>query len=109
MAGDRTPTPRAVRSALDALSEHVVNWRKLRGLTTAQVAERAGVARTTISRLENDPGAVSLENVVRVARALGILDLLVQSIDPMATDIGRLRAEERLPERVRPRRLDGAS
>jgi hypothetical protein len=52
-------------------------------------------------RLENGEGA-SLENVLRVARALGVLDSLVAALDPYATDVGRLRSEEALPERVRP-------
>jgi hypothetical protein len=54
-------------------------------------------------RLENGDGA-SLENVLRVARALGVLDSLVTALDPYATDVGRLRSQEALPERVRPPR-----
>jgi hypothetical protein len=42
--------------------------------------------------------------VLRVARALGVLDSLVAALDPYATDEGRLRSEEALPERVRPPR-----
>jgi hypothetical protein len=54
-------------------------------------------------RLEHGEGA-SLENVLRVARALGVLDSLTEAIDPYSTDVGRLRSEEALPERVRPKR-----
>jgi hypothetical protein len=42
-----------------------------------------------------------------VLRALGVHELLVQALDPLASDIGRLRAEQQLPRRVRPRRLAG--
>jgi hypothetical protein len=52
-------------------------------------------------RLEGGQGA-SLESVLRVARALGVLDSAVAALDPYATDVGRLRSEEALPERVRP-------
>jgi hypothetical protein len=38
-------------------------------------------------------------------RALGIQDLLATALDPLASDIGRLRADQDLPRRVRPRRL----
>jgi transcriptional regulator with XRE-family HTH domain len=96
-----TPTPLPVQRAARDIGEHLVAWRKLRGLTVGQVADRAGVSDKTVSRLATDPGSVSLENVLRVARALGTLDSLVAAADPLSTDIGRLRAGERLPQRVR--------
>lgn len=101
----RTPSP--VARALARTGEHFSTWRKLRGLTEAQLADRAGVSRGTVRRLENGSGGVSLENVARIARALGVLDELTQALDPYETDVGRLRAEETLPRRVRPRRLTG--
>jgi transcriptional regulator with XRE-family HTH domain len=90
---------RAVRSIGDDLAA----WRKLRGLTQAQLADRAGVARTTVVRLEGGDAGVSLENVLRVARALGILEAVPRAFDPYESDVGRLRSEEQLPQRVRPR------
>lgn len=83
------------------MGEHFVAWRKLRRLTIEQVADRAGLSVNTVSRLATDPGSVSLENVLRVARALGILEPLVAAADPLSTDVGRLRAGEQLPQRVR--------
>jgi DNA-binding XRE family transcriptional regulator len=76
-------------------------------MTQAQLADRAGVSRETIIRLEDGDGGVRLENVLRVLRALGLLDAIVQSLDPYESDVGRLRADEHLPQRVRPRRLTG--
>ena len=52
-------------------------------------------------RLENGEGA-SVENLLRIARALGVLDSLVATLNPYLSDVGRLRSEEALPERVRP-------
>lgn len=49
-----------------------------------------------------------MENLFRVLRALGVLDALPKAVDPYESDIGRLRADEQLPERVRPRRLMGS-
>ncbi|MGH3331428.1 MAG: helix-turn-helix transcriptional regulator [Nocardioidaceae bacterium] len=83
------------------MGEHLATWRRLRHLTAEQVADRAGVSRGTVHRLESGQGA-SLENTLRVARALGVLDLLAGAVDPYATDVGRLRSEETLPQRVRP-------
>lgn len=98
--GRRTPV--AVTRALDGLGRDLTVWRKLRHLTAEQVADRAGVSRSTVLRLEGGQGA-SLENLLRVARALGVLELLTKALDPYATDVGRLRADEQLPTRVRAR------
>lgn len=83
----------------------MTDWRKLRGLTQAQLAERADVARTTVQRLERGDGGVSTENLLRVLRALGLLDSFPRALDPYESDVGRLRSEENLPRRVRPRQL----
>jgi transcriptional regulator with XRE-family HTH domain len=97
--------PPAVRRALRELGEDIGGWRRLRGLTQAQLADRANLARTTIVRLEAGDGGVSAENLLRVLRALGILESLSRAVDPYESDVGRLRSSERLPSRVRPRNL----
>lgn len=93
-------TPIAVTNGQRHIGEHLATWRRLRRLTAAQVADRAGLSRHTVMRLENGQGA-SLESMLRIARALGVLDLLVAALDPYATDVGRMRSDEALPERVR--------
>ena len=95
-------TPAAVSRSLRRMGEDLSTWRKLRQLTVEEVADRAGVGRSTVLRLESGQGS-SLENVLRIARALGIMDSLAAALDPYATDVGRLRADETLPERVRRR------
>jgi transcriptional regulator with XRE-family HTH domain len=101
MAASRTPV--AVANGQRRIGEDLGTWRRLRRLTAAQVADRAGISRYTVMRLENGEGA-TMENLLRVARALGVLDQLVEAVDPYKTDVGRLRSEEALPERVRPPR-----
>lgn len=98
-------TPIPVRRAQRRLAESVTTWRKLRGLTQVQLAGRADVSRGVVGRLESADGGVSVENLLRILRALGIQDLLSEALDPLASDIGRLRSAEDLPRRVRPRRL----
>jgi transcriptional regulator with XRE-family HTH domain len=83
----------------------VSRWRRLRGLTQAQLADRAGVSRGVVRRLEAGDGGVSVENLARILRALGVVELMVDALDPLNSDVGRLRAGQELPERVRPRRL----
>jgi transcriptional regulator with XRE-family HTH domain len=96
------PTPPAIKRATRDLSEDVAAWRKLRGLTQAQLADRAGVSRATLARFEQGDGGIGLEILLRILRALGILENLTKALDPYESDIGRLRSGEELPQRVRP-------
>jgi transcriptional regulator with XRE-family HTH domain len=98
-----TRTPVAVTNGQRRMGEQLATWRKLRQLTAAQVADRAGISRHTVRRLESGEG-VSMENLLRVARVLGVLDNLVAALDPYTTDLGRLRSQEALPKRVHPPR-----
>src|SRR6478609_11149480 len=92
--------PPSIRRTLADVTDSLSQWRKLRGLTQTQLADRAGVSRNTLARLERGDGGMSLENLLRVLRALGILDTLPKALDPYESDIGRLRASEQLPRRV---------
>jgi transcriptional regulator with XRE-family HTH domain len=98
-------TPRSIQRALRAAAEDVVVWRKLRGLTQEQLADRAGVSVNTLRRLENADGGIGFENVLRILRGLGVLESVQRALDPYETDVGRLRSDEQLPRRVRPRDL----
>ncbi len=95
------PTPFAIGQAASEMGENFRAWRILLNLTAEQVAERAGVARSTIGRLERGEPTVGLEVVLNVARVLGVLDSLVTATDPYQTALGRARADSHLPRRVR--------
>lgn len=97
----RPPQARVLRAGREA-GNHVATWRKLQGLTSAQLAERAGISRTTLSKLESGELGVSLGAYLNVLRSLGQLDRAVEALDPYETDLGRARADEALPRRVRP-------
>lgn len=101
------PVPPSVRRNVRRVADHVATWRKLRNLTQAQLADRAGVSRSTVQNLEGGDGGVSLENLLRILRALGQMEQLSAALDPYVSDVGRLRSEERLPSRIRPRSLTG--
>ncbi len=94
-------TPIAVSRALRQLGEHVATWRKLQGLSTAILAERAGMARGTLRSIEHGGGTASSESLLRVLRVLGVMDRVIDAADPYTTDVGKLRADEALPNRVR--------
>lgn len=97
----RFPLPAAIRRASHDIGRDLATWRRLRGLTATEVAARAGISRSTLTKIEAGAGGTSVENVLRVARVLGILDPVVAAFDPYSSDVGRLRADERLPVRVR--------
>lgn len=81
--------------------DHVRGWRMVLGLTAQQVAERADITRSTLRKIETGDPGVSFRNVAQVLRALGVLDQAVQAIDPLSSDIGRLRAGRLTNKRAR--------
>ncbi|WP_067647846.1 helix-turn-helix domain-containing protein [Nocardia harenae] len=86
---------------LTSFGEHVRGWRLVLGLTAQQVAERADISRDTLRRIETGDPGVSFRNVAQVLRALGVLNIAVESIDPLRSDIGRLRAGNLTKKRAR--------
>lgn len=96
----RPTSPKIFRAAED-IGEQLVVWRKLLGLTASDVAERAGVSRGTVSKVEHGDPGVSYGAFLKVVRAVGILNDVVDATDPYNTDLGRARANETLPKRVR--------
>lgn len=93
-------TPLAVVDALDQIGENFAQWRKLLRLSIDDLAEKSRVSRSTIMRLERGEGA-SLENVLLLARAMGILGEVVASSDPFEHDRGRELLSSLLGDRVR--------
>lgn len=81
-----------IEEQMRELGEHVRGWRMVLGLTAQQVSERAGITRDTLRRIEAGEPGVGFGNVAQVLRAIGILDQVVEAVDPLSSDIGRLRA-----------------
>lgn len=97
----RSPVPVRTRLAAQRAGAHLTAWRKLQSLTAAQVADRAGISRDTLRRLERGDGNVGFDVFLNVSRVLGTLDRVVDALDPYETDLGRARADQALPKRVR--------
>jgi transcriptional regulator with XRE-family HTH domain len=97
--GSRPPL-RKSRDAAVTIGGQLVVWRKLLNLTAEQVADRAGIARGTLRRIETGDAGVNFQAVLSVATALGILQHIVKATDPYETDLGRARADQVLPKRV---------
>lgn len=81
--------------------QFVRGWRMVLGLTAQQVAERADITRSTLRKIESGNPNVNFNNVAQVLRALGVLDQVVSAIDPLNSDIGRLRADKLVKKRAR--------
>ncbi len=56
----------------DQIGAHLKSLRKLRGLSQAQLGQRLGVGQARVAAIEADPGAVSVEQLLRVFQVLGV-------------------------------------
>lgn len=97
MAG-RTPIP--VSRAMRTIAANLSLARRQQRITLELLAERANLSVPTVRRLLNE-GAGTFENFLRVARILGLLRGVEDATDPLNTPIGRARAEQDVPKRVR--------
>lgn len=96
-----TSFPVMIERSARQIGTDIAGWRKVLGLTAAQVADRADISRDTLRKVEHGDPSVGFHVVLRVLRALGILDRLKSSLDPLATDLGRSRASQLSRKRVR--------
>lgn len=99
---------RQTRTALQVLAHQIAIARREAGRSTQEVAERAGITRKTLSRIEHADSGVAVGTVFEVATILGVALFTDDSRD-LSEFSGRL--EDRLallPTRVRTsvRRVD---
>lgn len=97
----KRPVPARTHQAAQSIGESLKTWRKLRGLTVQQMAQKADVSHDTITRLEQGDPSVALRTFLNVCNALDITERLETAVDPYETDYGRARADQALPRRVR--------
>ena len=94
-------TSPVVLQASREVGEYLSLWRRLNGVTAELLAERVGVSRDTVRRMESGDPTVSFGTVLSTCRALGILEPVTGAFDPSSTDYGRLRLASGVPKRVR--------
>lgn len=97
MAG-KTPIPVA-RSMRD-IAANLDLARRQQRITVDLLAQRANLSVPTVRSILNE-GKGTFENFLRVARILGLLETVVVGTDPLNTPIGRVRADQDAPLRVR--------
>jgi transcriptional regulator with XRE-family HTH domain len=62
--------------------QQVCNLREQRGLSQEKLAEAAGVHRTFVGRVERGETNVTLFNILRIAKGLGVkASKLIESVD----------------------------
>jgi transcriptional regulator with XRE-family HTH domain len=96
--------PARVRRSLAKFGADLARARKRRHLTTAMLAERVGVAKSTYLRVEKGDPTVSLAVYAMALFVLGFGEPFAELVDARRDDRGLLLEAERLPKRVRVRR-----
>lgn len=71
-ANGTSTTVGAPPSAAEQVAQNLRRWRRSRGLTVTAMAERAGVAKSTVSLIERGEGNPSVDTIGALSRALGI-------------------------------------
>lgn len=92
--------PHNITSCAQEIGENISTWRKMRGITQAELAERCRVSRETISRLEHGDGTVSLYTVLAALQKFGMLEKVQEATNPYNTPFGMARADQALGQRV---------
>lgn len=96
--------PISVRRNLKNLGESLKKARLRRRLTMEIVADRAGISRETLSKIQaGDPG-VSMGNYASVIFALGFGTEWMGFADFPNDKVGQMLENERLPQRARTKR-----
>lgn len=93
--------PLLAQSTLKKLGRDIKLARVRRRISTQLMAERAGISRTTLNKLEKGSPTVSLGAFIRVLFVLGLLEQFAIVFDAQHDVVGLDLAEENLPKRIR--------
>lgn len=93
--------PISLRRGLKNLGESLKKARIRRRLKMTTVADRAGVSRETLAKIQRGDPGVSMGNYAAVIFALGLGNEWMNLADITEDRVGQMLDEERLPSRVR--------
>jgi transcriptional regulator with XRE-family HTH domain len=93
--------PLPVLRALRKLGADIRDARRRRRIPSAILAERAGIGRMTLFRIEKGDPNVFCAGYAAVLHSLGMIDRLADIADARFDTLGRELEEERLPKRIR--------
>ena len=92
--------PPAAKRTVKKLGLDIKDARLRRGLPASIIAERAGISKPTMVKVEKGDHGVSIGIYASVLQALGLLDGLSDIADPKNDPTGSATSLERLPKRV---------
>ena len=93
--------PLPVKQALLQLGADIRDARRRRRIPMALMAERAGIGRMTLIRIEKGDPAVSMGGYARVLFVLGLTARLAEFADVRYDATGLALDKEHLPQRIR--------
>ena len=93
--------PAGVRRSLSKFGRDLAVARRKRRLTMGMMAERSGLAKSTYARIEKGDPAVALGAYAMALFVMGFGEAFGDLTDARRDDDGLLLDEERLPKRVR--------
>ncbi len=96
--------PIPVRRTLRKLGADIRDARRRRRIPTQVMADRAGVSRTTLLKVEKGEAGVAIGTYATVLFVLGLIDRLSEVADVRYDQVGLDLADELLPQRIRPSR-----
>ena len=94
-------TPLPVKRELKKLGQDLRDARRRRRIPMKLAAERAGISRTTLGKIELGDEGVSLGAYARVLYILGMMERFADLADPKFDPLGLNLESERLPKRIR--------
>lgn len=98
---NKNTLPIPVQKALHKLGQDIRDARRRRRIPMALMAERAGMGRLTLTKIEKGDPTVSFGGYASVLFVLGLTDQLEGLVDANHDLIGRQLEEEALPKRIR--------
>jgi transcriptional regulator with XRE-family HTH domain len=96
-----TNLPIPVISALRKLGQDINHARRRRRITAQLMAQRAGLSRSTIGKIEKGDPTTSMGSYGAVLFVLGMEKRLSDLVDSIHDLVGRRLEDENLPQRVR--------
>lgn len=89
-----------VERGLRKLGEDISLARRARKMTAQDFADRIGISRATLHRLESGDPGIGVNTLAMALHALGRLDALIDIADPIHDAVTMMQLREAVPQRV---------
>lgn len=102
----RWPLYPQAAAALKKLGNDLRDARRRRRISTATLAERARLSRSTLYRIEHGDGGVSMSSYMAVIFALGLIEPFKDALDARHDAVGLGLEAEQMPKHIVNKRYD---